>query len=403
MKICLIRCPSPFLIEDKALPPLGLMAVGTGLKKKGHEVYIHDGLVEDVPRDFHYYGFGPTTPEYGHALNIKASLPKEARFVIGGPYATLNPVDCLKDGWDCVVVGDGENSAEKSFAGNDNLVFGGEEDLNSYPIIDRTLVDIYSYKYYLDGRLSTTIITSRGCPYKCAFCCKIHRSVRLMSAERIIDEIKYLRFKFGYSAIMYSEDLFIIDRKRAEKVFEAMASLGIIFRCLVRADVIVKYGQEFSDMMSECGCVEVGMGIESGSDTILKNVNKGESVSTIKKAIRMLQRANIRVKGFFILGLPGETYYTINETREFLDEMELNDADIIIFQPYPGSPIWENKENYDIQWNNDLNYSEMFYKGRAGEYHGNVSTSGLSNKELVDEWIEMQAKYTNLGSMKCST
>jgi len=393
MRICLVRCPSPFLIKDRILPPLGLMAVGTGLKLKGHRVYIYDGPMKTVPKDFDYYGFGPTTPEYGYALNIKDSLNQRARFVLGGPYATLKPNECLKDGWNCVVVGDGEEVSERAFLGKDNLILAEDGNLDEYPIIDRSLVNIRSYKYYLFGRLSTTLITSRGCPYKCAFCCKNHCSVRLMSADRIIDEIKYLHYEFGYDALMYSEDLFIINRKRAEKVFDAMSALNIICRCLVRADVVVKYGQGFADMMSECGCIEVGMGIESGSDTILKNVNKGESVATIEKAVGILKKANIRVKGFFILGLPGESLETINETKAFLDKMQLDDVDIKIFQPYPGSPIWDRKQDFDIQWHDNLDYSQMFYKGRPGEYHGNVSTSSLTNKQIVKEWIEMESKY----------
>lgn len=392
MRICLVRCPSPFLIEDRILPPLGLMAVGTGLKRRGHDVYIHDGPIEKVPQDYDCYGFGPTTPEYGHALAIKDSLNPKARFVLGGPYATLQPQQCLKDGWDCVVAGDGEEQ-EAAFTGDATLIFSDEKDLNKYPIIDRTLVDIRSYKYYLDGRLSTTLITSRGCPYKCAFCCKNHQTVRLMSAERIIQEIRYLHYGFEYNALMYSEDLFIIDKKRAEKVFKAMGELDIICRCLIRADILVKYGQGFSDMMADCGCVEVGMGVESGSDTILKNVNKKESVSTIKKAVRMLKRAGVRVKGFFILGLPGETQDTINETRDFLDEMQLDDLDVKIYQPYPGSPIWENSQDYDISWHNGLDYSQLFYKGRPGEYYGNVSTSELTNEQIVENWIELESTY----------
>ena len=392
-KICLIRCPSPFLIDDNLFPPLGLMAVGTALKKRNKDVTIHDG--DDLPNKYDGYGFGPTTPEYGYALYAKEILSDRyprARFVIGGPYATLEPEKCIEDKWDCVVVGDGENVSDLAFTGIKNLIVGEEDSLDDYPIIDRSLVDIKSYKYNLDGRLATTIHTGRGCPFNCAFCCKNHCSVRLRSAEHIIEEINYLYNEFGYRALAFPEDLFILNKKRSEIVFKHMKSLGIISRCLIRADVIVKYGPEFSKMMVDCGCTHVGMGVESGSDTILKNVNKGESVKTIKRAVNILKDAGIRVKGFFIVGLPGESYKTLSETKAFLDEMKLDDIDCKIFQPYPGSPIWNHKEDYDIAWD-DTPLENMFYKGRPGDYHGTVSTSSLTTKQIYDEWVAMENKY----------
>jgi radical SAM superfamily enzyme YgiQ (UPF0313 family) len=135
------------------------------------------------------------------------------------------------------------------------------------------------------------------------------------------------------------------------------------------------------------------MGIESGSDKILKTINKGETVSDIKKAIYILKNKNIEVKGFFIVGLPGETQETIDETVAFLDEMNLDDVDIKIYQPYPGTPIWENKDKYEISWSDDLDYSKQFYKGRPEEYYGNIRTPALTNEQIRRNWVEMEAQY----------
>jgi radical SAM superfamily enzyme YgiQ (UPF0313 family) len=121
-------------------------------------------------------------------------------------------------------------------------------------------------------------------------------------------------------------------------------------------------------------------------------VNKGETADTIRKAVRMIKKEHISVKGFFIMGLPGESHETINETRDFLEEVQFDDVDIKIFQPYMGSPIGDNKGSYDIEWH-DIDYKNMFYKGRPKEYYGNISTSGLTNREIVDAWIELEATY----------
>ncbi len=396
MKICLIRCPSPFLIDDMMLPPLGLMAVGTGLKAMGHSVTIHDGHFDDIPLTFQYYGLGPTTPEYPYALSVKAMLNEKhpyGKVIIGGPHATINPKVCVKDGFDCVVIGDGELVAEQAFChGNPQIIVGEERPLDEYPIIDRSLVDIKKYHYAIDGQPATTLITSRGCPFHCGFCVKNHKTVRFRSTKKVIEEIKELHFDFGYNAMAFPEDIFILNKNRTETICQCLKELGIIWRCLVRADLVVNYGGAFLKMMAESGCIDISIGVESGSDKILSSINKGESVKTIKTAIRMIQNEGIRVKGFFIVGLPGESQDTLDETRRFLEEMRMDSADFKMFQPFPGSPIWKHRDRYDIEWD-DQDYEDMFYKGRLGDYRGSIRTSGLTTEQIVNAWIELEATY----------
>lgn len=373
---------------------MGLMAVGTALKKRGHFVTIHEEGEDTIPMDFEYYGLGPTTPEYPYALmargKIKYHNPK-AKVVIGGPFATLNHERCMRDGFDCVVSGDGELISEQAFDNGSAYLIAPERPLDEYPIVDRSLVNGH-YRYMLCGKLATTMVTSRGCPNKCAFCCKNYKTVRLRSASNVIDEIARLHFFFKYDAVAFPDDNFILDRNRTEIISAYLRKLGMKWRCLVRADLAVKYGSKFIGMMAESGCVEVGIGIESGSDKILSAINKGETVKTIKEAVRISKAEGVRVKGFFIVGLPGESQDTIDDTKRFLDEMKLDDVDVKIFQPYPGSPIWDNKESYDIDWD-DQDFGDMFYKGRPGEYFGSVRTSGLTNKQIVKSWVDLESNY----------
>jgi len=371
MNICLIRCSSPFLIDDKVFPPLGLMAVGTVINNCGHEVHIHDGPVSSIPMDYNVYGLGPTTPEYPEALNILRHIKQDntkAKVVLGGPHANDN---CRNDGFDNVITGN---------IGDENL------------IIDRSLLDIKGYKYFINDRLTTTLVTTVGCPYKCAFCSKNYSKVKFKSAEKVIEEIEMLHFQFDYNALMFFDDTFILNRKRVEKICKRLKELGIIWRCFVRADLVIKHGNELLDIMADSGCVEIGMGIESGSDIILRNINKGETVQDIKLAIKMIREKGIRVKGFIIVGLPGESEQTLGETRTFLDAIQLDDVDFTVFRPYPGSHIYSNKERYDIQWS-DIDDSKMFYKGKAGEYHSIVSTSGLSSDAIVMARESMEGDY----------
>ena len=394
-RVCLVRCPSPFLLDEWVFPPIGLMAVGTGLKQNGFEVFIHDEKLSKIPLDYRFYGFGPTSPEYSSALEAKESIRRynpTAKIIIGGPYATINPEGCLKDGWDCVVWGDGEIVTAQAFLEDHSFIKGASRPLDEYPIPDRSLFNLRKYKCYLEGLPATTLVSSRGCPNHCGFCCKNYSHVRFLSAGRLIEEIDMLYHTYNYRALLFPEDIFIINKKRTELACEHLKKLGMVWRCLVRGDFIVKYGKDFVKMMKESGLVEVGMGVESGSQKILEIVNKGESIEVIKESIRMLHGEGVRVKGFFIIGLPGETEETLNETIEFLEEMQLDDIDAKIFQPYPGSPIWDHREKYDISWD-DQDQSTTFYKGRPQEYYGNIRTSQLTTDQIYKTWVGIEGKY----------
>jgi radical SAM superfamily enzyme YgiQ (UPF0313 family) len=368
------------------------MAVGAGLKQDGHDVVIYDGEIEQLPLDYSHYGFGPTSPEYPHALDCLHRIKEvnsPARVVIGGPHVTLSRD---RGDFDSMVIGDGELAAHAAFFGDVSEVVAPDIPLDLYPIPDRSLVDIKSYRFQLHDRPATTVMGSRGCPFQCAFCCKNHNRVRLNSAERMIEEIGMLHDQFGYNAIAFPEDIFILDKRRTAEVCKFLKRKGIIWRCLVRADLILRYDQGFIDMMVDSGCVGVGLGIESGSNTILKNINKSETAEQMRDAVALLKSRGMFVKGFFIVGLPGENEDTLEETDRFLREAQLDDIDCKIYQPYPSSPICDNPEQYDVQWEaTPLEYT--YYKGVPGEYYGNISTSALTNERIVEAWTYFEKTY----------
>jgi radical SAM superfamily enzyme YgiQ (UPF0313 family) len=379
MRICLLTCSAPFLIDEKVFPPLGLMAVGTALKRQGHEV------VFDNRDGCKYFALGPTTPEYPDALHklfwIKQN--EDARVIIGGPHAEANSLECLDDGFDVVTVGDGEKITAEEFIVADGIVDLSRKPLDSYPIIDRSLLDIHSYKYLINGLEATTTLTSRGCPYKCGFCAKTDDKMRYRSPDHVEQEVIYLKERFGYKALMLFDDTFITNKIRAIRICDVLREHGITWRCFVRGDLVVQHGLDLVRTMSRAGCVEVGVGIESGSDRILKIINKGEDTEVLRTAIGMLRGVGIRVKGFFIIGLPGENRESLEETWKFLHEVPLDDADFTVYQPYRGSPIWRDRELYDIGWDLAVE-GDRWYKGRPGEYKTSVYTSSLSSEEIVE-------------------
>jgi radical SAM superfamily enzyme YgiQ (UPF0313 family) len=115
-------------------------------------------------------------------------------------------------------------------------------------------------------------------------------------------------------------------------------------------------------------------------------------VATILQSVRMLQAAGIRTRGFFVVGLPGETPETLEETWRFLEAAQLDEIDAKIFQPYPGSPIYEHRDRYDIHWNGTA-MDKTFYKGKPGLYEGSLSTSALTTEQIVDAWKAIETRW----------
>lgn len=398
----MVRCPSEFLIDEKAFPPLGLLTVATALRDRGHEVCVHDGQLEDIPFGYDVYGFGPVAPEYPAALSglrrIRQRSPRP-RVILGGTHATLNVDLCRSDGFDCIVVGDGEVEADRALTTNDPILYAESLPLDGYPFPDRTLMNIHAYRGTLDGMPSTTMVTARGCGFQCGFCCKNTRHVRMRSAEKVNEEIRHVR-TIGFESVTFSEELFILNRPRAQAIFRCLKDLGMIWRCQVRADVSVHHGAEFLRTMAQSGCTEVGMGIESGSDHILRTINKGETVATIRRGIQMYHDVGIRVRGYLIVGLPGETTETLDETRQFLATTPMADVDIKVFQPYPGSPIYDERDRYDISWD-PTPLADTFYKGRPGDYRGSLRTAALSTEQIVSAWKELAFAYEKRNRRPC--
>jgi radical SAM superfamily enzyme YgiQ (UPF0313 family) len=201
-----------------------------------------------------------------------------------------------------------------------------------------------------------------------------------------------LRDEFNYRALSFPEDIFILNRERTEKIATHLWSRGIIWRCLVRADVLLKYGKSFLHGMVLSGCVEMALGIESGSNAILSTIHKGETSETILAAIESIKAAGIRVKGYVIVGLPGENEQTLQETEKFLDVAKLDELQVQVYQPYPGSRIYEYPDEYDVRWEKE-HLEDTFFKGRVGDYRGHISTSSLTTEQIVAAMRRMEDRY----------
>lgn len=413
MKILLVNPPSKFLIDDNVFPTLGLLYLSSYLKKAGYsDISLLDlngnhTLPAEIEADI--VGFYSTTAQFPIVLDLKEKLKninknRSAVYIIGGPHVSGRPGDA-EPYFDYIVLGEGE----RVFLDIVNSISSGKrpmnktpkyeyiQDLDTIPFPDRDLIDIASYKYFINGKPAATLITSRGCPFRCAFCANNTwgKTLRLRNPENVIEEIGLLMERYGYRAFMFFDDTMTINKKRMEILCDMLKELNIIYRCFIRSDTVDK---DILIKMKESGCVEVGMGMESGSQRILDIVDKGQTVEQNLRAAKWCKEIQIRVKGFFVVGFPGENKESVRETVEVMEKSRFDNFDITVFVPYPGSRIYREKDNYDINF--ETSYENYWYKGKPDCYKSVVSTSSLTSEEIVKIRDDIEKRFRSKKGIK---
>lgn len=181
-KVLMVNPPCDFLLDPKALPPLGLLVVSSVFKKHGYEVEVLDlagkgewrtTLKGHLARNFDFIGITSTTATSQHCLDVLHAVKSYGTPIIcGGPYATLCPQECLTKGFDVVSVGDAGETVPKIVAGARGIVEGWARNIDEYHP-DRKALDLWNYKFYVDGIRATSCMTAYGCIWRrCAFCCR---------------------------------------------------------------------------------------------------------------------------------------------------------------------------------------------------------------------------------------
>jgi anaerobic magnesium-protoporphyrin IX monomethyl ester cyclase len=214
-------------------------------------------------------------------------------------------------------------------------------DLNELPLPMHNLLPLNDYRMPLIKGPYAFVVPSRGCPAGCKYCIKhvsYNYSVRLRSAENIMAELWSLK-KLGINNVMMYADLFTVNRNQVMDICQAMIDekIGMQWMCNSRVDYV---DEEMLQMMGQAGCHMISWGIESGSAEILKRARKGADPSKAEQALTWAKAAGIKNFGYFIIGLPGETEETIQETIAFSKKLPLNVAIFHIAAPYPGTPFF---------------------------------------------------------------
>jgi radical SAM superfamily enzyme YgiQ (UPF0313 family) len=317
-KIVLIQPDSPYLSFPLAFPNLGLLYISSYLKKNNYNPIFYDltggiKLPENLKADV--FAFSCQITQFKEVTKIIKKLKENnsnALFIVGGPFPTHSPEKCLNAGFDIAVVGEGEicileivkkfPDVRKGTYFSDKFVDPNEVSL------DWEAIDLLRYRYQLEGKKCINIMTKRGnCPFRCSFCAKQEQGkspLRFRSVENVLEEVKYLKDKYGFGAIaIYDDDVFI-DKERDRKIFEGLYNLGMPYRCMTRTDLATKEDLIF---LKETGCAELCLGIETADPYIHEEViKKGTTIKQDTEVIEYCKEIGLRVKTYLIICIPSE-------------------------------------------------------------------------------------------------
>ena len=404
-------------------PSLGLGYLAAIAEQEGHEAAIFDmGLRPNKPLAEEVAGivawepdvvaFTSMTTSYQSVEDsvamLKETLP-QVPIIIGGPHATTLPELTLQNrNLDFLVYGEGEHvfrdwlrqleAGDTNWSKNrglwhrdedGNVVNGGERelipDLDEIPFPARHLFELAAYPLYAPtGEQMLTVLTSRGCPYKCSFCFKgiVGRTYRQRSPENIVAELRQLIGQYGVRSFYFMDDLFTINVPRLEAILDYFIAqdLNVRWRCLARVD---RVNPPLLAKMYRAGCRQIHFGIESGNPEILKRTAKHINLEQVRQAVEWTEDAGIMTKGYFMLGLPGDTEETMNQTVELAASLPLSEAMFSIATPMPGTELWEElvHKNPDTIYDTDFTKS-YYYNSYTSEIAPFMNVSEVSDEKL---------------------
>jgi len=253
--------------------------------------------------------------------------------------------------------------------------------LDDLPLPMHNLLPLDNYRMPLIKGPYSFVVPSRGCPAGCKYCIKhvsYNYAVRLRSPENIMAELWSLK-KQGINNVMMYADLFTVNREQVVNLCRAMIDekIDMQWMCNSRVDYV---DEEMLSLMGQAGCHMISWGIESGSEMVLKRARKGASPAKAKQALTWARNAGIKNFGYFIIGLPGETEETIQQTIAFSKTLPLNVAIFHIAAPYPGTPFFydvvengwfrpgTNWEEVDMDRSTVLDYPDVGLTAERLEY-----------------------------------
>jgi len=420
MRVALIQ---PKIPDGNYLPSLGLLYIASILGSRGFQVKVFDeNYKANFLKDLFLYdpdtvGFTCVTASINGCLRMASETKKSinAKIVFGGPHPTALPEKTvINESVDFVIVGEGEypmlmlceaikeGKDERDFKDIPNLYYKSNgvvektrdtkfltgEKLDALPYPAFHLLDLeYVFKNSRHGLFSMgkrilTIMTSRGCPQVCTFCCRIMGShIRERSVSNVLEEIIFMKETYGIDELYIEDDNFCHNKKRALEILDEIikSNLGIYIKFAngLRADTVDK---ELLGKIKRAGGYWVGFGIESGSKKVLTLMKKNLDLGVTKQNVEIAKSTGLFVGSNLIVGYPGENEDDLKESLRYFKGLGLDSCAIVNLIPFPKTPVYELCKKGGYLTKKAENYDNFYF--RIFSPNVLISTPYLTGKEI---------------------
>jgi len=414
MKVCFVE---PAGVHKGLNTGLGYLCASIQEEKKVFDFNNNPKNIEqrfDEISKYDIIGFSLKSLNVSDATNLgKRVKNKNNVLIAGGVHISIDGHNFLKDNplFDLAVSGEAE------FVINDIISFikKGEPKINEIPgvfyrkngkillsggakrISDLNSIPFPDYKSFdsYDGRISNyPLVTSRGCPYSCTYCCVkkvMGRKWFAIPPERIIEELKYAIKEYGISRFNIQDDNFTLDIERAKQFCRLLEEekLNLVWSCPngIRAD---RVDLELLELMKKTGCFAITVGIETGIPHEFDAIKKGEKLESVTSMIKMAQEVGMDVYGNFIIGLPSSTLASTRKTIDFARGLKLDSSIFNLLVPFPGTESWD-WVNANGRWLLDWKDGFMISTNPRPVFE----TDDYTGQERIQAYMEANIKLKN--------
>ncbi|MFP4476427.1 MAG: B12-binding domain-containing radical SAM protein [Desulfatibacillaceae bacterium] len=384
-------------IAQKCYPPLHLLYLASALEGRGFSPVVidanawamPDGDIADRVADAEPFivglsAYSDVLPHVADLAGLVRRAAPGASVVLGGPHATSAPEKTLVQipEADFILTGEADHSFPELcgriaadapvadvpgiwYRDDDGIVQGADREfpgVNCLPWPDRSLVaDAYDAGLYhsllVRRRPVDTLFTSRGCPFSCGFCYNFRKRYRARTPESVVQELAAIRQR-GIRDVEITDDTFTVDEGRALAIFDRIIKerLDVSFRIKSRVDV---FTEKLARRAAEAGVYLVAFGMESGSARMLDRMCKRITPEMSARARELCRQYGLACHSSWVVGYPGETTETVEETARFILSIKPTTANVALLRPYPDTPVYLEAQQAGTlvgEWSPDMDH-----------------------------------------------